>query len=44
MNKNDELDQEVIDLGCATIETKGPPQSGLDVLGGANITTGITDD
>ncbi|WP_454882997.1 benenodin family lasso peptide [Sphingomonas oryzagri] len=44
MNHKDELDQEMIDLGCATVETKGPPNTGLDVFGGANINGGISDD
>lgn len=43
-HKNDEFDQEMIDLGCATIETKGPPAPDFDTQGGIVPLSGISND
>ncbi|WP_454884353.1 hypothetical protein [Sphingomonas oryzagri] len=43
-HKNDEFDQEMIDLGCATIETKGPPLPVILDTFGSNPETGLTND
>ena len=40
----DDLDLELVDLGCATIETKGPPAPDFDSLGGITPVGGISND
>lgn len=44
MERIDEVrDAELIDLGAASAETKGPPQNGLDTFGGQGA-SGISND
>jgi hypothetical protein len=38
------FDEEVLDLGVASIETKGPPGVDIDSQGGQNLTGGISND
>ncbi|MBF7015116.1 benenodin family lasso peptide (plasmid) [Novosphingobium resinovorum] len=43
MDRNDELLDEVIELGMASIETKGPPGV-IDDNVGKSLATGLTDE
>jgi hypothetical protein len=42
-NDTEHRDDDLIDLGSASTETKGPPQNGLDTFGGQGA-SGISND
>lgn len=44
MNSIENVDEDVTDLGVASIETKGPPIPLHDSVGGRGSNTGISED
>jgi hypothetical protein len=44
MERQDQLESELIDLGAVIEETRGPGPVGFDSLGPQQIATGLSDD